>query len=276
MKSKRRRLSFPSADADGRSGLQSLQDVMLWPDRVLEGLRSGDASSNAEFELRLYMLYAGKMMFTTDYSGWDCPRWAMDCMATALIKQWQWSAQLVKEGIVFTRACDFGALQQAVLCKVSEDIDGCKSCVLDNIMDRLPTKAQDWIQAARPAEEALTSEKLSAHSFIYEWLVENRKWFSHWKQLPHAGCTASGAVSIRITTCRLMLLRAPLGRPSSLWRVSRVTLGLPKGPVKGTLIIHLFSIPSGRRKGWHEVKTVKKTARSSSALPCTRSRTRSQ
>ena len=142
MKSKRRRLCF--SKFDGVSHPQSLLDLQRWPNRVLDGMRAGDAACNAECELRLYLLYAGRCLFTTDYMGWECPWWGMTCIPTALIKQWKWDEDVVKNGITFTRSCDFGDIQQRVLCKVAEDIDDGKSCVLHNIMDRLPVKAPQF------------------------------------------------------------------------------------------------------------------------------------
>ena len=172
MKSKRAR--YMTSDQPP-SGLHSLKDMMLWPCRVLTGLRQA-GEVDAELELRLQMLYLGKVWFITDYSGWDCPRWAMYSMGLALISDWGWSEDMVRKAIRFERACDFGDVQYELLCKVATDLDDGKSCCFHNMMDRLPTRARNFIDSALPDGEDTLQAKIIAHDFIYDWLESNRQW----------------------------------------------------------------------------------------------------
>jgi hypothetical protein len=155
--------------------LKDLKDVMRWPVRVLRGVRAGDGFEDQEAELRMKMLYQGEIIMTTDYSGWDCPRWCLHAIALALVEEWGWPADIVNK-IKFVRACDYGEIQQQVLCEVAMKIDKSESCVLVNMMDRLPQTAKDIIMSACPGDDATLTQKADAHEFIYQWLESNRQW----------------------------------------------------------------------------------------------------
>ena len=109
----------------------SLEDLMRWPERILDGLcpslngRTLDADGgvvsseenmqDSENELRLKFLFMWGMDFSTDYSGWDCPRWALYELCQALIRRWHWVEELLTTGVRFLRSCDNGHIQNQVL-----------------------------------------------------------------------------------------------------------------------------------------------------------------
>jgi hypothetical protein len=76
----------------------------------------------------------------------------------------------------FARSCDIGELQSQVLVKVAHMIDKSGSCHFRSIMERLPAKAQEYIQAASPNKKATVAERSAAYTAISEWVEANKSW----------------------------------------------------------------------------------------------------
>ena len=166
--------------------VDSLETLMLWPCRVLDGLcpslaAGGEGCASHELEdeereLRMKFLFMLGLDFNSDYSGWECPRWSMAALGQALIVRWGWTSELVTTGIRFLRSCDNGSIQREVLTAIGTDLDHGSSCSTGNMLHRLPKLARRYIRRAMPAEDAPGENKLEAHSHIHAWLLENRRW----------------------------------------------------------------------------------------------------
>ena len=152
---------------------------MRWPERILDGLCSSlngrtldedggvvspkENMQDLEKELRLKFLFMWGMDFSTDYSGWDCPRWAIHELCQALIRRWHWVEELVTTGVRFVRSRDNGHIQNQVLTRVAQDLDDSKSCCNGDMMCRLPPTARKHIRAALPDDDADVAVKVAAH-----------------------------------------------------------------------------------------------------------------
>ena len=155
------------------SGPGSFSELMDWPTSVVKGLFSSGADEDAEMQLRLeHNLRCGVSLYT-DYSGMDCPRWAMEACVVALQRKMGWD---LTDCVEFRRSCDNGSLPHSVLVSVAKTLDDSKSCVFSDLADRLPETAQAWVKAASPDDTVSRSEKEYAYKEIANWLHENRSW----------------------------------------------------------------------------------------------------
>ena len=110
------------------------------------------------------------------YSGFDCPRWALEPTLDFIIKERGWRFRnCVPNGYEFQTACDWGAVQQELLCTVSHRHDGSAHCVFGDIIERMPKFARDLVYESLPAESATDDQKRGAYLEIRDWLFENRQ-----------------------------------------------------------------------------------------------------
>eukprot|EP00959_Pyramimonas_sp_CCMP1952_P362578 7593110-Pyramimonas_sp.AAC.1 len=100
--------------------------------------------------LRLMCNLRHQCVFYTDYSGFDCPREAMEVCIQGFVQQNNWTFD--KPPVIFKRSCDYGLLQQRVLCRVAKEHDQSSTCVFSDIFDRLPEWGKQWVFAAMPSK----------------------------------------------------------------------------------------------------------------------------
>ena len=106
----------------------------------------------------------------SDYSGMDCPREALEQCSEAVARYF--SIEADEFHLNFCRASDKGRLQKKVLTHISKTNDG--SCVMGDILERLPKRAQQYIAAATPAKNEPREKRERANWHIVEWLQQNR------------------------------------------------------------------------------------------------------
>ncbi|CAE7239963.1 unnamed protein product [Symbiodinium sp. CCMP2456] len=156
-------------------GLRSQDDVVEWPLDVVSSLCG---AGNEECQLRLRNHVLKGMVLTTDYSGLDCPREALEMGVRALqhVMNIEPGAQVVHVG----RTCDKGLLQKRVQVELAQSIEAVlqdhERCHFEDILHRLPQRGQDWIAAASPGKHATKAERAEAHAAIADWLMQNRSW----------------------------------------------------------------------------------------------------
>ena len=149
-----------------------------WPSTLVHAL----LSNSPERIARLQSVLARTVQVTTDYSGFECPREGTRLTMAALRREFPqcWPSN-IEHPLKFVRSCDNDEFQQSVLCNISRDLESSEMCVLQDIMDRLPTAARGYVRAA--AEGAASSEtatskasKCEANRSIWEWVMENSEW----------------------------------------------------------------------------------------------------
>ena len=112
------------------------------------------------------------MLLSTDYSGFDFPKEAIRVAVAALEK----AEGKCNPEIKFVRACDWGEVQQRVLKKQSEVIDGSACCVFKSINDRLPAIATQWIMQQGEVKSMSKAAAAAANEEIATWLDKNSSW----------------------------------------------------------------------------------------------------
>ena len=134
---------------------------------MVDGM-SGDLFSESLLP-RLNEVRRHRLHFYTDYSGFECPRWAWESVEDAL----DVGVEPPPPRAVWHRTCDFGTTQSE-MCVAMHKEKG-KGCHLQNILDRLEATATDYIEAVLPDAKAPNEEKAEAHAHIGDWLIENKE-----------------------------------------------------------------------------------------------------
>ncbi|CAE7249881.1 unnamed protein product [Symbiodinium sp. CCMP2592] len=156
-------------------GLRCKDDVVEWP---LDVVKSLCGAGNEECQLRLRNHVLKGMVLTTDYSGLDCPREALQMGVRALqhVMHMEPAGEVVHVG----RTCDKGLLQKRVQVELARSIEAVlqdhERCHFEDILHRLPQSGQDWIAAASPQKGANKKERSDAYAAIADWLMQNRSW----------------------------------------------------------------------------------------------------
>ena len=114
-------------------------------------------------------LLAAGVIHTSDYAGIDMNRETFRLLNVA-------SQHALRKGIsyVLHRSCDSGPLQRRLLTSVARQWDSSRSCVHNDIVDRLPAELKCELQTLLPLDTATVDEKQDAYAKI-ETLLEERK-----------------------------------------------------------------------------------------------------
>ena len=141
-----------------------------WHSALIRDLLGDDE----EAALRLRTNLLGRLQFYTDYSGVDAPRLAME---QALIGCEDFFGHSLGGFVCFSRSCDYGRLQSEVLVRASKELHSSEPCHFGDISSRLPSFAQDWVEAALPEDDAPKEDREAAMQDIEQYLDSNRKLF---------------------------------------------------------------------------------------------------
>ena len=138
----------------------------LWARHVKKSL--GDDLQKGLFHFRQQGI-----MFYTDYSGIECPKWGWEELCLALDDTDEEFSNKPFE--LWGRTCDNGTYQSQFLTKLHQ-MQGSKACHLSDVQDRLHDTAKEYIAGALPADDATKAERKEAYAEIFAWLLENRAW----------------------------------------------------------------------------------------------------
>jgi hypothetical protein len=151
-------------------GPQSSDELADWPLQICESL-CGHNREDEGVSLRFKTHLTSGIVMYTDYSGMECPREALRLGILGLIQHHAWSFDSFP--VQHSRMCDKDPLCLAVLDAIGQKDD---SCVFENILDRLPTEAQEWICAATPAKTASSDIRRAAFANIRAWIWNHLDW----------------------------------------------------------------------------------------------------
>ena len=163
-------------------GPSNLDELFAWPLDIARAIGSERPSpaGPGEGEARVHRLHAvlnRGLHCDSLYSGFDCPRWAITPTLDAVVAHYGFQFSNPDHVVItFGSACDWGDLQRLVLYAISTACDDSKSCVMKNIMDRLPQTARNMIETLSPPSTASGWEKKICMEEIRKWLMENRAW----------------------------------------------------------------------------------------------------
>ena len=157
--------------SDLPDGPSAMSELMVLPTTAVDAL-IGDGAITCNLLPRLQNIREAGLNFYTDYSCFECPRWAWAAMEKALSKHDNECAPPLPG--TFHRTCDISPLPSSV-CREIHARSG-QGCHFGNITTRLPQAAQDYLEAAAPDPGASNEEKKEAHHLIGQWLLDNRQW----------------------------------------------------------------------------------------------------
>ena len=125
-----------------RPGPSTLEELFQWPERILDDLGQNVAIDGSDGEgdarmLRLRIVLERRLALDSLYSGFDCPRWALSPTVARFIQKYSLSSS--RPPLEFCSACDWGEVQQRVLCHVSHTVDSMTSCVFGNNVNHVLT-----------------------------------------------------------------------------------------------------------------------------------------
>ena len=109
------------------------------------------------------------MLFSTDYSGVDTPRWCF----LAVFRVLSQAFSTTDERVAFIRSCDRGSKQSDVLTSIGQEHNTCHQ---GDMLSRLPMEARQMIRSAMPDGDAPLDERVKANHWIEQWLMDNRQW----------------------------------------------------------------------------------------------------
>ena len=140
----KRKWGFSPEEKQHPHGPVRIQEFMSWPTDVIASIAAWDSDALGNL---VGVLRRG-LAVNSDYSGMDCPREVLtQCFeAVARFK----SIDKNEFRLTFSRASDKGQLQKKVLTRIATANDG--SCVMGDILERLPKSARKYIAAAAPAK----------------------------------------------------------------------------------------------------------------------------
>ena len=158
-------------------GPATVDELYKWPERVAVALTVDELH-------RIQNLLLTKMVVTSDFSGMDCYREAMEITLSAVENQF--AMKLPPNCMRFARTCDFSKLTQKVLVAYSkqckrDDHDQPSSCVFNELNDRLVPGAVSLLDAMErylKSYSEVCSEKVMAQSYseVVGWLRLNKCW----------------------------------------------------------------------------------------------------
>ena len=166
---RRRRVSDREEFGGYEEGPSSLRDLMDWPfSTTRPGLfQISDADRIARMRTLDSLLSSGLNIYT-DWSGFDCERWALygikEMFERELDKDFQFA---------FMRACDIAPQPQRILKHISAELDHNASCVFKDILHRLPQSALGFIDEHWPQEDDTNLEKIAKHDAICKYCFDH-------------------------------------------------------------------------------------------------------
>ena len=162
----KRKWGFSPEEKQHPHGPVRIQEFMSWPTDVIASIAAWDSDALGNL---VGVLRRG-LAVNSDYSGMDCPREVLtQCFeAVARFK----CIDKNEFRLTFSRASDKGQLQKNILTRIATANDG--SCVMGDILERLPKSARKYIAAAAPAKNDPREKKIKANQHILEWLQQNR------------------------------------------------------------------------------------------------------
>lgn len=162
-------------------GPSTTRGLFNWPESIIDGVMTASGAAegselcgDSDCLQRLVGNLKRGLAVTSDYSGMDCPREALERCVSALAKKCSIDPKDLQ--LLFLRASDKGAMQRSVLEQISHMYDDSRSCVLGDIMGQLPSAAREYIKAASPDKRLDAKLRASAHEDLEQWLYDNRKW----------------------------------------------------------------------------------------------------
>ena len=171
-RAKRRRVgSLESRASDAahlRCGPHTLAEAFMWPRSKVQDLEKAFPDKVARLRNNL----CNGIAATSDYSGIGCDQeimWQLDKAMDGM--GWNWRK---RHGFRFYRACDNDPLPQSVLLHRSKRLSMNRTCLMNDIEDRLPEWAIAYLDAKMPECHADEATKKQAYADIDEWICENR------------------------------------------------------------------------------------------------------
>ena len=150
------------------------QDHDEWPLRNLERIFQHGDGQDAARRARLQALFSTGLIVAGDYSGLWGDRECLE-QTKAALKMWPgWDVDMEK-AIHHVRSCDKDSTCKVVLKHWATEVDNGKSCVFDDLFDRLPPWARVWVEGAVPAADASPEVAVAAHTDIFQYLHKHRE-----------------------------------------------------------------------------------------------------
>ena len=156
-----------------RAGPDNLSQLEEWPITLAKSLLQS-REEDEEVQLRLATHLRSGLVCTSDFSGIDSPREAMEEALWGLQQVAGWDMDWKQ--MRMARTCDSGNLQTHVLTTFSKNYADQKICHFMDITERLPEVGRTWVAAATPPDRkrASRAERSAAHADIQAWVMKNR------------------------------------------------------------------------------------------------------
>eukprot|EP00971_Amphidinium_carterae_P082277 1626980-Amphidinium_carterae.2 len=152
-------------------GMRTVEELQHWPIDVIKALTM---EGDDPLLLRLQRHVAHGLTLSSDYSGLDMPREALEMGIKALVHLHPNTKHARDEAVLqVLRTCDKGVLQtevQVCMAKVLQE----DRCHFIDILDRLPAHAREYIKASQPPSGASLHVRSEANQCLAEWLMTNR------------------------------------------------------------------------------------------------------
>ena len=173
-------IDLPEAAASKPVGFAKESDFQEWPLHVVNSLcKFGNQSdSDQELSLRLQQHFLRGIVLSTDYSGIDCPREALELSAKSfnILHGVECVDDAGASAVTVGRTCDKGATQKRIQVAMSETFESGQRCHFEDLLDRLPPEGQAWVRAALPEKSDSKDVRARAFNSISAWLMDNRAW----------------------------------------------------------------------------------------------------
>lgn len=150
------------SQAELRPGPSTLRAALAWDQDICNVV-----TASYEQKARLFDILEapqGLHMYS-DYSGWDCPRWAVTGVAEMLQ-----AMHGVHPAVSFKRACDVDPVPQTVLSSASMELDHGESCVFSNLEDRLSREVRSALDSMEPDASEPKEMKQQAYAAMFDYL----------------------------------------------------------------------------------------------------------
>ena len=150
-------------------GPTSEYELNHWHESMWASIMNGPLGAGRMKRLQLHL--KRKLVVTTEFSGFDVPRFSVEQAMTgykAVCKE-----PVETNPFLFVSACDVGAMQQRFLTKLSMQRDKSKSCVFGDIESAVPAAERVGIDSFMPAASATTAESKPAYRAMRKHVLEN-------------------------------------------------------------------------------------------------------
>ena len=163
-----------------RPGVRSAAEMNLWPEHVVKLIFEAHDGHDAERMVRFLANFP--MVSSSDYTGLWGDRESLVQVVHAGTHLYGWN---LGWKLKFTRACDINTsvrqvLRESKMCWPDNHLEGgslsISSCVMGDILDRLPSCAKAWVKAAAPQSCASPEVARAAYDDIHAYLDRSRSW----------------------------------------------------------------------------------------------------